>query len=296
MPKSNLRVVFYELLKSEVFKAKNLATKKEGLCSVSFYSTTGEIDEAVKRASPNNGDYDNIIVRDGERLVGFIRREQLENKNDILSLLRSRTIKFDRYTFSAEDGLKEVVERIYTDFKRTGYGSAYLIKNKTEDLGVITYADLNRKSVYIYNYIIILFLEQWIKNIISQKYRTKSKKINDNWMRSLRTKQSAKLIDLSREKGESTLGVAGIDDLVMVFKHEPSLQNIRSQYKDSIPNETLSDIISVRPKVMHPTKLLVPKNNIKNGLKRLMRILRLVDDFIQYEDSNEKNRGWPTVR
>ncbi|WMT45442.1 MAG: hypothetical protein RE469_04415 [Cuniculiplasma divulgatum] len=287
--------MFIELLNNEIFKAKNLATNKNSLCAVTFDSSIREVNDALYEASPGNGDYDNIIVNDGDRLMGFIPREQLEANRDNISRRKHMTKKFENYTLSAEESVRSIVERIYVDFEKTGSSNAYLVKNDDEELGIMTYADFNRRSVYIYNYVIILFLEQWLKENISKTFVTKYRKISINWMKSLDQKRTTVLTKRSKEKDESTLAVASIDDLITVFKKESALQYIRNKHRETLPDKTLADIVSMRPKVMHPTKLLIPKCDIKSGLLRLVRISRLVDDFIRYEDSNKKNQGWPNV-
>lgn len=285
--------MFIELLDNEIFTAKDLATNNESLCAVTLHSSTEEVDKVSMIASQENGDYDNIIVKEGGKLIGFIPREQLKTHNGNLSSLQFK--KFENYTFDARENIKSIIERIKEDVERSELPNIYLITDRDYQLGIMTYADLNRRSVYIYNYIIVLFIEQWIKANIARNYMTRNRKISNNWMKSLDSKRKKQLIQWSKEKGESTLSVASITDLIQIFTKEPSLSSLRENYREKIPNKTLADIIFIRPKVMHPTKLLVPKNDIKNGLKRLMRISKLTDDLIRQEDFNEKNQSLPTL-
>lgn len=285
--------MFSELLENRIFSAEYLKTDLSSVLSITLQSSPEEIGKALERASPQNEDYDNIIIKEGETLKGYIPREELKNYKGNLANLPY--YKFEKYSFNAAETIESVIKIINEDMNKSGTPRIYLIYKEDKQTGIMTYADLNRRSVYIYNYIIISFVEQWLRIRIAQNFKGKYRKLSNNWMNSLKTERRGKLLEWSKDKKESTLSVASIDDLIHVFKNEPRLKDLRKEFNKTLSNNVLANILFIRPKVMHPTKLLIPKNNINKGFKRMLTISKLSSEFIPYEDFNEKNHGWASV-
>lgn len=281
--------MFSELLKNRIFTAEALKTDLSSVLFITLHSSTKEVNDALERSSAQHEDYDNIIIKEGECLKGFIPRERLKKFKGDLS---SQYIKFDNYIFSANESIDNIITRISKDMEKSEFPRIYLISKEENQMGVMTYADLNRRSVYIYNYIIISFVEQWLRARIAQNYKERGRILSEKWMNSLKQIDRKKLLRFSSLKHESTLSVASLKDLIYVFKNDSSFEELRSRFGEVIPDETLNDIISIRDRIMHPTKLLVSKNKKREDMQILKRISKLSTDFLVRKDRNEKNQGW----
>lgn len=281
--------MFSELLKNRIFTAEALKTDLSSVLFITLDSSTKEVNDALERSSAQHEDYDNIIIKEGECLKGFIPREKLKKIKGDLS---SQYIKFDNYIFSANESIDNIITRISKDMEKSEFPRIYLISKEENQMGVMTYADLNRRSVYIYNYIIISFVEQWLRARIAQNYKEPGRILSEKWMNSLKQNVRNKLLGFSSSKHESTLSVASLKDLIYVFKNDSSFEELRSRFGEVIPDETLNDIISIRDRIMHPTKLLVSKNKKREDMQILKRISKLSTDFLVRKDRNEKNQGW----
>ena len=168
-------------------------------------------------------------------------------------------------------------------------------ENNHDPIGIMTYADLNRRASYIYTYVLLVFLEQWIKKQILKKYCNERRKLSDEWMNTLSLKKrrdgittKAHLIGLAKKKNESTLTLCGLDDLIHVLRNDPNLSNELAQ----IPRHTLPAAVAIRPKIAHPTKLIVPRKSAAESLRHLSLLWRDTISFIRNNDFNEKNGRW----
>ncbi len=283
--------MFVELFDSKIFKADSLKTLISDVLYIDLNSSKEAIQNAIQKASPENEDYDNIVIKRDGKSVGFIPREELKNFNGNLNNLKYKKTKM--YMFNASDTLDILIKRIKDDYKQDRSINLYFITNENAETGIITYADLNRRSVYIYNYIIYLFVEQWLRKQISDVFRIEGRKIDKNWMKYLEKSQKEKLIKNAIDKKESTISVCNFDDLLLVFKKDPKFETLRSSMKEELSLKTLESLRSMRPKIAHPTKLLVRKDKIQDSLRELTCVSELTKGFIPKEDSNEKNLGWP---
>lgn len=284
--------MFLELFNGSIFKVESLQTKISEVCSIDINDSKDEIQKALRRASTKEEDYDNIVIIQNGKPKGFVSREELSRSSGNLNEITIKKVK--NYNFKVNDSLNKVIKKIKEDYEITDEINLYFITNNETVTGIITYADLNRKSVYIYNYILYSFVEQWLRKQISKEYKNKNRRISDKWMMALNEGQKMELMKRSKKQGESTISVCDLFHLVQVFKKDPKFTTLREETTDKLTVKTLEDLVSMRPKIAHPTKLLVPKDKIKDRLTRLMRISDLVEMFIPYEDFNEKNGGWPS--
>lgn len=283
--------MFKDLLENQVFRALSISTKLSGDCAtVDVNSNPGEIESIIKRASKQHDDYDNIVVKDGLSYIGFINREELANHIDDFD---GRFVsKMGNYALQSNDNLATVINRLKEDSNRSTAQRLYFVLDRNVPVGLFTYSDLNRRSVYIYFYTLILFLEQWIREKIADNHRLPGRKLDPRWMNSLSQKERSNLHELSISKGESTLSVAGLNLLIKAYKKDGALAWTWGQHKDIVTKKLLNFAEEIRPKVMHPTKLLVPRNRIFDRLKSLQYLSTQMRELIQREDFNTKNGGW----
>ncbi len=153
----------------------------------------------------------------------------------------------------------------------------------------MTYADLNRRTAYIFSYTLLLFLEQWIRKKIVEKYGRSDRTLAEDWVETLGAKRKTKLQRWSEEKQEGLLSVCDIKDLIKVLQQDPKLEGeLRQVDKGILPLAN-----KIRVKVAHPTKLLLPRDRGREQLKRLALFWERTIPFVEDNDFNEKNGGWP---
>jgi len=166
---------------------------------------------------------------------------------------------------------------------------------------VITYADLNRRSCYIYTYTMINFVEQWIKKRIISHYGS-GRRLNPNWMESLKLKETRHknkatgkkitrwdVLDAALRSGDGPLGLTYFDDLMHVLEYDTAMALDRQELSSQV-RETSIDL---RLKVAHPVKLLLPRSDDPSELRRLRDFWQFMIPFIQRNDFNDKNGRWP---
>ena len=282
--------MFEELLRNQIFTAEVLKTRIDSCLSIRTTSSREEVDKIRNMASLTGLDYDNVVIMEGNLYSRFVHRDDLgERTIDLRRIGHS----FQNYKFSATDSLIVVIDKIRTDFQNSSLPFLYLIMDGSRPVGIITYADLNRRSTYVYFYILIAFVEQWLRKTIAEKY-SRDRRLSPRWMHTITPSAKERLTRDSHKKGESTLSVASLSQLVHVFMKDPVFLEQREMYGSQLNNKILSVLNYLRPKIMHPTKLLVPKDKILKRLDALSKIAHQITDLIKREDFNEKNGGWPS--
>jgi hypothetical protein len=271
--------VFIELLDDEMFTARALSTQWVDcrILRIGEHVTQEKINES------RNLDIDNLPVSDDSGVLGYARvadlhRDQVVNASHL----------FRRYAESIIGPSERLLglARRFLDDGVESYRLYFVSDGSSNPLGVMTYADLNRRSSYIYCYVMISFLEQWIKKEIVSKYQTAGRRLRDDWMSSLNSDRTAELLLWAKEKSQTTLGVANLSDLIQVLRRDLKPRTDRSFRR------MLASAEALRPRIAHPVKLLVPRSD-SNSLSHLIDFWREMMPIIQQNDLNEKNGGWP---
>ena len=125
--------------------------------------TQEKIDES------RNLDIDNLPVSDDSGVLGYARVADLHRHQVV-----STSHLYRRYAESIIGPSERLLglARRFLDDGVESYRLYFVSDGSSNPLGVMTYADLNRRSSYIYCYVMISFLEQWIKKEIVSKYQT----------------------------------------------------------------------------------------------------------------------------
>jgi len=166
------------------------------------------------------------------------------------------------------------------------YNFYFVQANGRTPKGILTYADLNRRTVYIYCYVMLNFLEQWIKKLIMEKYEEPNRTLSPSWMLSLGEKRKQELISEAKDRDQTAMGVADLEDLIQVLTLdlEPSMSNDRRRM--------LNAARVIRTGVAHPVKLLVPRGD-SDALRHLIWFWKEMIPLVRTNDVNWKNGGWP---
>lgn len=271
--------MFLELLNNEVFTAKNLVTPWNQTKKAQLGSKIPR--NLLTEALTMN--VDNIPICSGSDIIGYAKREQLHPGEVVTRKLLYRGIS--RCVVNPSSRLPDLADRIRSDGLRDY--ELYVVRAMGKPpLGVMTYADLNRRTVYIYCYILLNFLEQWVKGRIVMKYREPNRSLSPLWMTSLGAQREKELFEDAEGRGQTPLGVADLSDLVQV---------LREDLKPRMGNDwrrMVNAAMMLRTRVAHPVKLLLPKADL-NSLRNLIYFWRGMMPLVQKNDFNERNRGWP---
>lgn len=269
---------FVELLDGEMFTAKSMATKWEN-CRKLFL---GERVSREKIREAKDLDIDNLPVVDGPTVLGYAKTDELR-QGMVVSQSHIHH-SFQESMVGSSERLPALARRFLQDGMEN-YNLYFVTDGGRNLLGIMTYADLNRRTSYIYSYVMISFLEQWAKMQIENKYRLVGRRLSTRWMSSLDAERRSLLARQAAEKHQSTLGVASLDDLIRILRRDVK-QDMDRDFK-----RMLASALSIRPRVAHPVKLLVPRKD-SEGLSHLVRFWDGMLPLIEQEDHNFKVGGW----
>lgn len=282
--------MFKEFLKGSLFTAESLVTYWSGVhktnVPVGGTIPQEDIDDAEEH------DFHNIPVTWNNQALGYVCRFDISRDRT----LTSRILKpYSQWVISREESLPQVA-RILSDHGTHNYPLFFVPSNIQEPLGVLTYADLNRRSCYIYTYTMINFIEQWAKKRIAFHYG-RQRRLDPAWMESLKglthtgsKKTPTRWHYLKRKAGPNgnPLDVSEFKDLIHVIQNDIATKEPTSKF----PTEVVKTAKDLRIRIAHPVKLIVPKGD-EQMLHRIPEFWQYMVSFVDNNDFNDKNGGWP---
>ncbi len=164
-----------EFFEQPLFKAKHLMTPMNEVKTIQKgeKKLQEKIDEAKCRG------FSNLVVKTGSKYVGQIPVRKLEENNSWTDAI----IKLDSYSVQDTDHIPELSQIFAShleDTKNIKDPSIYFVLYKGKHpLGIMTYWDLNRRSVYTYTYHILLSIEQALKDHIAKTHNEKNNTDHD---------------------------------------------------------------------------------------------------------------------
>ena len=164
-----------EFFEQPLFKAKHLMTPIKEVKTIQ--KGEKKLQEKIDDAKFNG--YSNLVVKTGSRYIGQIPVRKLEKNNSWADEVTELT----RYTVHDTDGIPELSEIFAShlaDTKVINDPPIYFVLDKGgKPLGIMTYWDLNRRSVYTYTYHILLSIEQALKDHIAKTHNEKNNTDHD---------------------------------------------------------------------------------------------------------------------
>lgn len=275
----------------DLFKAKNLMTS-DGLIKLDINSTPEQITSVLKSANKN--DIKNIIISNNDKCMGYISIDKLDEQKQIS---KRYIIDLDKYKIDKDDNLNIIIKKFAKDVKHIKGNEypLYFVMDGDNCIGVMTFWDLNRRSVYTYNYHIISFIELQIKKYLIDNCNTK---LGMNWINKsnhMNKRTKTKVRDFYDTLNINKLNKWNLSDLISVYFDDPHIKNIRGFIKNNLVN----DLYSLRNNIMHPVELILPKENAKNWKNRLKLLENIMTDgqelVINY-DKNPKNRDTGPIK
>ena len=209
---------------------------------------------------------------------------------------------FQNWRVDCETKLPDLALKMASDYNNEC--PLYFVTRGDDVLGIATYADLNRKTCYLYTYTLTLALEHWIKlSIMKLKPPLKSGNSNRDWVRILSSRarrerrtlplrdkiknRVEELMYLARTEKASILTFCYFEELLRIVKEDEDFHSVFSK----IRGPTYSNANEFRLRVAHPTKLLVPNKSTENELRQLAQFWKDTRQFLVEEKiRNEKNR------
>ncbi len=139
-------------------------------------------------------------MKAGSKFIGQIPARKLEENNSWTDAI----IKLTRYTVQDTYGITRLSEIFAThlaDQKSIKNPPIYFVLGKDEHpLGIMTYWDLNRRSVYTYTYHMLLSIEQALKDHIAKTHSGKNNKDHD-WIAHMNDGQLKNRFELHQLSG-----------------------------------------------------------------------------------------------
>ena len=246
--KYKLRNLLYKISgdTSEYFTAKCFMTDKT---EIEIFDEKKDIDNLRNYCKQNN--YDIGFVKRKSNEISYVKSKDLENCKNINKIINTIS-REERIDINAQ--ISEVIDK----FKDLQYLFVY-----DDDIfkGIITYADLNKPSLYSYLYILVSNFEKLLRNIV----KLLCEREEDRWLRKLSVENQKEIGGIfisNKAKGIeiSLLECATITQLKEILYKE-KLYNEIKYYKSNkkIYCSKLKEIIDYRNSIMHNRNLIKDK-------------------------------------
>ncbi|MDG6999520.1 MAG: hypothetical protein JRN15_10440 [Nitrososphaerota archaeon] len=258
-----------EFFEQPLFKAKHLMTPMNEVKTIQKgeKKLQEKIDEAKCRG------YSNLVVKTGSKYVGQIPARKLEENNSWTDAITELT----RYTVQATDGitrLSEIFASHLAEKRNNEDPPIYFVLGKNErPLGIMTYWDLNRRSVYTYTYHILLSVEQVLKDHIAKTHNGKNNKDHD-WISREEDKNLKSLFESFRSSGweSKRLTKWHFHQLCSFYSEDTCVESgVSPQFTEDV----LKACKELRNKVMHPVNLIMEGRSNTGWASRLIELNKL---------------------
>lgn len=210
------------------------------------------------------------ILEDG-RLLGYVKREKLENSPE--KLCRDVMENLDANDYVSLDTTIEKVLDILSD-------KPFLVVTKEGSLlGIITRADLNKRAASILFYAALSELESDLVDLIKSRF------LKSEYLKDILSEDRAKEIlyhywmakmGNTEVSVEEHLCLGDVVNIIQKSKNGSLLEALG--YHSKGQSEELSSFVDLRNRVMHPEHtLLSDENSVSDIRQKYRRILELVE-------------------
>ena len=257
--------------------AERLCTPFSKILGISDDATANEIREKVNEAK--DASIDSIVIFDrANSFRNYILIEDVVTNNYQLDKkLLKRCIEVP-----ASSDLFAILNKFSSDCDRhrSHYPLYSVLNPEKRIVGIINFADLNRRPVYIVAYAALVNSEIYLKTEIRKAYG----KDDLSWLHILDSKEKGKIDDIKQSHGVDYFGAMSLKHLMSLVKSE------RCKFKvtDQRELDSLEAISNLRNRVAHPVRILIRRSRYKRDLKDLQRSIRILT--LADERYFEKNR------
>ena len=281
------------LLQSAPFQAQSLITPKDEFVSLETNATRIEVTDIVKNA--RNKHISSIVIFENHRPIGYSVIPTSDRRLKSYDP-RSQYIKFrPRHYLNYDDTLEEIISK-FVDVDnlsdKTASPPIFLIAdekgNRDDPMGLMTYWDLNRRSVYSFIYTIFVYFEQSMKIEIYKSHKNGY----HNCIRDFIQRR-----DANRQNPRRTYdGTDGLKLNISKLKFL-ELQNLlydahaSPEVQEKFPTEVIVAVGSKRNQIAHPVNLVMDNGlaNLAKNLRTLYTICVKAKALVIDHDDNSKN-------
>ncbi|MHB1440128.1 MAG: hypothetical protein ACYCSO_09370 [Cuniculiplasma sp.] len=284
-----------ELLKSRPFQAQSLITPIDDFVYIDEKATTKKVEEIVNDA--RNKSISSIGIFKNSKPFGYSVIPPPNRKNKNYDPKRDY-IKFKSHHYLKYNDTLEIIISKFIDVnnssEKTTSPPIFLITGENDNnddlIGLMTYWDLNRRSVYSFIYTIFVYFEQSIKIEI---YKSHIDRL-DNCIRDFIRRQEVKKKN-SRKICDGNCGLNQIISNLKFLELQKLFyddKHISTTIKEKFPKEVVEAVGSKRNQIAHPVNLIMDNGRgdlFKKNLQILKRICVEGRKIVIDNDDNPKN-------
>lgn len=282
--------MFKELLSNNFFRTRSLVTRWPDECiSIEDRYEEKVPPKEIERAEAKK--VTNLIVAKGGHPIGFV---PVHVAKRTVVLKETSVRKGEQFRVSANLRLVELTERL-VKLGTKQFPILFVVDQDDMTIGILNYSDLNRKSVYLYSYTLLLFLEHWVKDSVresaSDRGLTEScvKILSKLPARNMPHKGNRldQLLSTARGRNQLPLLACDLKDLIYILESDEGMRG-----KHPGLSATSLDFAArfLRNRVAHPNNLLIPTRKSDAVLVKLHTFFEEMERFVRKHDINDKVR------
>ena len=271
------------VLNSPVFSIPNLATDWNHVTKI-YLNENGSPEEdhrydnrlALENATKEN--FDNIVIMKSGIPYGFAKKDDIPPDFKIAD---SNIRKIKDYCLNSSASYIDALDLIVRRDKPRDHGLYFVDDRRQSPMGIFTYADFNKKSVYLYCYTLLSSVELWAKRMISKQFTDQ-----DGWLSLLEPKRKRNTLKYSERNLEKPLDCVGFPDIYKIITSSPELCS--KAIREGLTCPVLTSLLRIRDRIAHPVKLLLPRSSYSTLSKDLLNVLT-VSRLTTLLSGNDKN-------
>ena len=266
----NLKNLHEKFLESKYFSALSIMTpKKEWLC---IDINDKDISEKCKCA--NNRNIFNLVVKEGNKVLGYINVKHIRQRGEIYDIDRTKIEKIEEHNVMESLSLFDLLKIMLNDTKKLNtkmMSPLYFViqshKGSAKPIGIISFWDLNRAPAYILSYPFLVYLEHTIIIIIENSHTNWVE--HGSWLAELRktvSEHSKKYRHFKEfledhKQDYSVLSKWTFPELVYFYENDPHIEK-----DENVVPRALLDIFVNKRKfrniIAHSINLIVDSENL----------------------------------
>lgn len=282
-----------DFFENNIFKAESMMTPIQSLVSIEKNASKKEVEDRIAEAQEKH--ISSIVISEGKRPIGYSvipsSTRRLKNYDP-----RTRFVRFNEQNYlSSGSTLGDIVSKFLEVASSIGKSISppiFLVYDslggKDMPIGLMTYWDLNRRSVYSYLYAIFVYFEQSMKLEI---YFSHSNDLYKCILEYIKTKDLRKrhprVIGPNASDLGSNISKLKFEELKELLYDEHSSPDV----KITFPEEIIAALKDKRNQLAHPVNLIIESGlaDIRRRLETLYKICVNARDIVIKYDRNTKN-------
>ena len=238
--------------------AEKLCTPFQEIIGVSADADTAKVREKVEEA--NHASIDSIVAfSQTGRFHNYVMVKDIVNAGYLLDKNLLKTCNEMPHSSDLFDILNNFNRDC--DRYRDHYPLYSVLDPKRRIVGIINFADLNRRPVYIVAYAALVNLETYLKTEIRKAYG----KDDLSWLDILDPKEREKIDTIRKGNGVGYLDSISLKHLVSLVKSEKCKFKITKQSE----LDSLEAVSNLRNRIAHPVSMLIRKSSYRRDIKDL---------------------------